>query len=40
MIGEMLILADVERQDAPLVVGSVDASAVVMKAALQSESAA
>ena len=40
MIGEMLTLADVERQDAPLVLETVDASAVVMKAALQLESVA
>ena len=40
MIGEMLTLADVERQDAPLAIDSVDASAVVMKAALQLESVA
>lgn len=40
MIGEMLTLADVERQDAPLAMHTVDASAVVMKAALQLESVA
>lgn len=40
MIGEMLTLSDVERQDAPLAMYMVDASAVVMKAALQLESVA
>lgn len=40
MIGGMLTLADAERQDAPLAIDSVDASAVVMKAALQLESVA
>lgn len=40
MIGEMLTLADVERQDAPLTMNTVDASAVVMKASLQLESVA
>lgn len=40
MIGEMLTLADAEQQDVPLAVDTVDASAVVMKAALQLESVA
>ena len=40
LIGEMLTLADIERQDAPLAMETVDASEVVMKAALQLESVA
>lgn len=40
LIGEMLTLADVERQDALLTIQAVDASAVVTKAALQLESVA
>lgn len=40
LIGEMLTLADAERRDAPLALETVDASEVVLKAALQLESVA
>lgn len=40
LIGEMLTLADVERRETPPAMETVDASAVIMKAALQLESVA